>query len=402
MNRSDKLARDALLSLWDKMLRDTRLVVRDEIGTEIIGWKGDAPDTHVVEMNVHNLRAYRRILLLGTLGLGEAYMDQDFDLPVGGMEGLFAALVRNKANHKSRFDLSFAIKYAEILLRNRFRKTIAERIHDHYDIGHDLYEAFLDSRMVYTCGYAKTPDDDLETMQINKLDRICRKLRLAKGETVLDMGCGYGGFLIYAAQHYGIRGVGVTISKDHYETARARAAEAGLSDQIEFRYGEYQLIEGKFDKVVSIGMMEHVYPSDYLKFVGTYAKRLKMGGLALIHTIGWGGEKNRHDPFVQKYLFPGTNQPRLAQITRACEKNGLLVLDVENMARHYYYTVKHWQRQFNESRPRLDQKRYDETFARMWDVYMAWGLALARYSPAALFQVLVTNDPTMDHPLVRV
>ncbi|MGZ7030292.1 MAG: class I SAM-dependent methyltransferase, partial [Terriglobales bacterium] len=152
----------------------------------------------------------------------------------------------------------------------------------------------------------------------------------------------------------------------------------------------------------TIGLMEHIYPSDYPKFIANYAERLKKGGLAMIHTIGWCGPKNRHDPFVQKYLFPGTSQQRLAQIVRECEKKGLLVLDVENMARHYHHTVKHWQQRFNANINRLDRTRYDDTFVRMWDVYMAWGLAISRYSPGALFQVLVTNDPCMDHPLVRV
>jgi cyclopropane-fatty-acyl-phospholipid synthase len=384
------------------MLQDTRLIIHEGQSTEIIGRKDDAPGTQVIEMVVHRPRAYRRILTMGTLGLGESYMDVDFELPVGGMEGLFAALVRNRASYKSSLDPIFAVKYAEILLLNRFAKSTADRIHAHYDIGHDLYESFLDSRLLYTCGYANSPSDDLETMQVNKLDRVCRKLRLKQGDAVLDMGCGYGGLLIYAAQTYGIHGVGITISRDHYETARARAVEAGVSDRIEFRYGDYRSVEGKFDKVVTVGMMEHVYPRDYPKFVGAYVDHLKKGGLALIHTIGWGGPKNRHDPFIQKYIFPGSNQPRLAQIVRQCEKKGLLVLDVENMARHYYYTIKHWQTRFNANRHRLDPKRYDATFVRMWEVYMAWGLAISRYSPAALFQVLLSNDPSMDRPLVRV
>jgi cyclopropane-fatty-acyl-phospholipid synthase len=402
MERVDTLSRTLLLSRWDAILKDARLVIREGGSTQVIGRTDDAPGVQVVEMAVHRPRAFRRILTLGTLGLGESYMDGDFDLPVGGMEGLFAALVRNRGNHKSRFDPIFAAQYAEILVRNRFARTPAEVVQSHYDIGQDLYEAFLDTRMVYTCGYAKTPDDDLDTMQAQKLDRICRKLRLKPDETMLDLGCGYGSLLIYAAKNYGIRGVGITISKDHHAEACRRAQAEGLTGRLDFRFGDYAGISGTFDKVSSIGIMEHIRESDYGKFIGTYARTLKKGGLAMIHTIGWGGPKNRHDPFVQKYLFPGTNQPRLAQIVRQCEKKGLLVLDVENMARHYYYTVKHWQQNFNANRHRLDPKRYDERFVRMWDVYMSWGLAISRYSEGALFQVLVTNDPTMDHPLVRV
>lgn len=201
---------------------------------------------------------------------------------------------------------------------------------------------------------------------------------------------------------YGIRGHGISNSRAQSDGARRRVAEAGLSDRVTIAYGDFSGASGQYDKVVSVGMMEHLRQREYPLALQVVARSLKYGGLALIHTCGCSVAKNQHDPFIQKYIFPGSNWPRLSQIVQNAERQELAVLDVENMGRHYLATLKHWQRNFEANRHKLDQRKYDERFVRMWQFYFAWGIAVATCSEGALFQVLMANDMGMKHPYQRV
>jgi cyclopropane-fatty-acyl-phospholipid synthase len=394
-------ARRLLLSHWNRSLKDATIVIHDDNGTEAVGVKLGTPGADVVELQVKDPRFFTRTLSLGSLGLGEAYMDCDFTAPVGGVDGLMTVLVRNKLKHKTRVDPIFALKYAGILAFNFFRSP-ASNVQAHYDLGDDLFESFLDPYMQYTCAYARTPDDDLGTMQLNKMDRICRKLRLKEGESLVDLGCGWGGLLVYAAKHYGIRGRGFTNSPAMASGANRRAAEAGVADRITFTCGDFTEVTGQYDKVVSIGMMEHLRQRQYPLMFEVIARTLKPGGLALVHTCACTIDRNRHDPFIQKYIFPGSNWPRLAQIVENTERQKLAVIDVENLARHYLLTVKHWKENFETNRHKLNPQKYDERFVRMWQFFFAWCVAATSASEGALFQVLLANDFAMHHPYQRV
>jgi cyclopropane-fatty-acyl-phospholipid synthase len=394
-------SRQLLLSHWDRSLKDATLVIHDERGSQTIGAPAGTPGADRVDLHVKNQRFFRRTLSLGSLGMGESYMDEDFTAPDDGLAGLMTALVRNRLKHKTRVDPIFAAKYLGILAYNFFQSP-ASNVQHHYDIGDDLFESFLDPYMQYTCGYANSPADDLATMQRNKMDRICRKLRFKDGETVLDLGCGWGGLLRYAAKNHGIRGRGFTNSKAMAEAANRRAADEGLADRVSYTYGDFSETTGVYDKVVSIGMMEHLREHQYPQLLEVIARSLKHGGLAMVHTCACTAAKNLHDPFIQKYIFPGSNWPRLSQIVAPAEKNELAVIDIENMARHYLLTVKHWQANFEANRHQLDPKKYDARFIRMFQFFFAWAVAAAGVSEGALFQVLLANDRTMAHPLQRV
>jgi cyclopropane-fatty-acyl-phospholipid synthase len=272
----------------------------------------------------------------------------------------------------------------------------------HYDIGDDLYGAFLDETRGYTCGYQLEAGDTSEELQRNKYERVCRKLRLVPGETLLDIGSGYGGLLLHAVQHHGVIGHGITNSRLHADFTARRAQELGLADRVRIQFGDMREARGRFDKVVSCGLMEHLLPREHDDFVGIYRRVLAEDGFGLIHTLGCVTARNDHDPFIQKYIFPGSTQNPLSVIARAVERQGFAILDVENLARHYHPTSVRWLEAFRRNRPGLDPARYDERFCRMWEYYLCLCVAAARLSDGAVWQVLFTRNYRRALPLHRV
>jgi cyclopropane-fatty-acyl-phospholipid synthase len=367
-------------------------------------WVGESGAHATFTVRVHNPSFFGRVLRGGNLGLGEAYMDGDFEVDGGALPDLLHALLRSRLDEALKGDPRLAIAIGWIRLRDVLRSD-EENVQRHYDLGDDLFASFLDETLTYSCGYARAETDDLETLQWNKLDRICKKLRLAPGDRLLDIGCGYGGLLRHAAQHYGITGTGITISRRHCARARARIEQAGLGDRVRIEFADFRRERretGTFDKVVSVGMMEHVDRRHYAAYFRAIARSLAPGGLGLVHTIGCNGPSNDHDPFIQKYIFPDSNQPRLSEITAHAEKAGLVLWDVENMIRHYGFTTRHWLERFRANRDALDASKYDARFKRMWEYYLACAWAATQASDGALYQVLFTNDRAAPMPIHRV
>ena len=360
-----------------------------------------ADETPPVTVRVLRDRFFGRVLTYGNLGMGESYIDQDFQMAEGTLDEFLTILLRNRLPERMRQHPRLAIRVLGIRILNRLRGKW-RNVQRHYDLGDDLFEAFLDPTMTYSCGYARTPGDTLEELQLNKLDRICHKLRLAPGDRLLDIGCGYAGLLIHAAKHYGVTGTGVTISKRHCARARVNIEKEGLSDQLRIELADFASVTGRYDKVVSVGMLEHVAPREHKAYFKTIANALTPSGLGLVHAIGCNAAKNEHDPFIQKYIFPGSGQPRLSEIAGQLERHGLAILDVENIVRHYALTVQHWLQRFQANRKLLDHGTYDEAFVRTWEYYLYCGVAAARASDGALYQVLFTRDYTAPIPLQRV
>jgi cyclopropane-fatty-acyl-phospholipid synthase len=328
-------------------------------------------------------------------------MDRDFEMERGYLHDLLTALLRNRVDERIRKTVRLALKISSIRFWNALRRREIN-VQRHYDIGNDLFETFLDPTLTYSCGYASAPDDSLETLQLNKMDRICRKLRLFRGARLLDIGCGFGGLLMFAAERYGITGRGITISRAQCERGNAEIDRRGLSGLIGLEFREYRQIRDRYDRIASVGMMEHVPSSEYDTYFRKIAEALKPGGIGLVHTIGCASSVNEHDPFIQKYIFPGSNQPRLSEIARCMEKRGLAILDVENIIRHYSHTVLSWLARFQENHSALDSKRYDAAFRRMWEYYLSCAIAAARASDAAVYQVLFHNERAAEIPLRRV
>jgi cyclopropane-fatty-acyl-phospholipid synthase len=358
-------------------------------------------DGGVVALRVRHARFFSRVLTYGTLGLGEAYIDGDFDVEQGALDEFLTLLLKNRIDDKLTTDWRLLARVAMLRLANLIRGP-QESVRFHYDQGDELFEAFLDPTLTYSCGYAVAAHDTLEQLQLNKLERICQKLALKPGDRLLDIGCGYGGLLVYAAKTFGITGLGITISKRHFERASKVVTQEGLDKQVRVALQNYDQVQGEFDKIVSVGMMEHLQPRQYRRYFACIAKFIHPKGIGLVHTIGNRRGRTRHDPFIQKYIFPSSGQPQLSAIATELERQRLMILDVENIIRHYSLTAARWLERFRANKHFLDQERYDDRFARMWEYYLCCGIAAARASDATVYQVLFTPDRAAQMSLKRV
>jgi cyclopropane-fatty-acyl-phospholipid synthase len=355
-----------------------------------------------VTLLIHDERFFSRVLSQGNLGLGEAYMEGDFTVTEGALHEFLAILLRNSVDRKVRRDPRTALQVLRVQLGNTLSRAQWRYVQHHYDLGDELFESFLDETMTYSCGYALTPEDSLEQLQQNKLHRICRKLELKPGEHLLDIGCGFGGLLIHAARHYGVTGVGITNSQSHWERGNERIARAGLSERIRIELRDHTSIAGRFDKIVSVGMMEHLPRKEYGRYFSRIARALTPRGMGLVHAVGANAPTNTHDPFIQRYIFPGSGQVKLSEMAMHLERTGLAIRDVENIVRHYHFTSKHWLERFQRNQHRLDPKRYGPVFTRMWEYYLHCCVAAALASDAAVYQVLFMRDYAAPMPLHRV
>lgn len=392
-------AESVLLGLLDRSVVDASIAFLVGDRRSVAGVKGAAP---AVTLRVHRGRLFDRVLAQGNLGMGEAYRDGDFDMEEGTIADFLTVLLRNRVDRKLRGDLRTIAGVAQVQAANLLRRRQWSYVQGHYDLGEDFFESFLDETMTYSCGYVEKPDDTLDQLQFQKLERICRKLAIAPGDRVLDIGCGFGGFLIHAARRFGASGLGITTSRSHCDRGNANIRAAGLSDRIRLELTDHRSVSGEFDRVVSIGMMEHLPRKEYGRYFRRIAAVLTPRGKGLVHCVGTNGPKNVHDPFVQKYVFPGSGQPRLSEMTLGCEKAGLAILDVENMVRHYALTAQRWLERFRQNKSRLDEHRYDAGFRRLWEYNLSGYVAGATASDGAVYQVLFARDYAAPMPLHRV
>ena len=332
---------------------------------------------------VHDPALYGRLLSQGTLGLGEGYMDGWWD--AAEVDQFIYRLVSADIQANFKPDLALIGSALRGKLLNMQRLKVREVGEKHYDIGNELYAAMLDQRMIYSCGYWKDATT-LDAAQEAKLDLICRKVGLEPGMRVLDIGSGWGGFLQFAAERYGVSGVGVTISKE--QAALANERTSGLP--VETRLMDYQALEGKFDRIISIGMFEHVGYKNYRPYFTKARQLLDDDGLMLLHTIGGNTSTTHGDPWSEKYIFPNGMLPSIAQIGTATEK--LFVMeDWHNFGADYDRTLMAWLDRFEAAWPRLADQ-YDQRFYRRWRYYLASFAALFRARNIHLWQLVLSPD----------
>ena len=326
---------------------------------------------------------YRRVLSGGPLGLGEAYMDGLWDCDA--LDDLIYRLLRADLEHSiSPLKLLLPVVWAKLVNLQSARRAFRIGEH-HYDIGNDLYQLMLDQRMVYTCGYWKEADN-LDDAQEAKLDLICRKVGLEPGMRVLDLGCGWGGFAGFAAERYGAEVVGVTVSKEQIEYGQQRYKDLN----VDLRYQDYRDVNERFDRVISIGMLEHVGPKNYETFMAVVERNLKDDGLHLLHTIGTNTRSLSVDPWTNKYIFPGGVLPVLQQIDAAAE--GVFILeDLHNIGTHYDPTLMAWMANVDKHRRELENLGYDERFYRMWRYYLLGAAGSDRARRNQLWQIVYSK-----------
>ncbi len=336
------------------------------------------------DIAVHDERLFNRVIRSGTLGLGEAYMDGWWD--ASELDTFISTVLRARVDKAIKVNLASILMVAKAFLLNLQSSKRAFKVGEaHYDLGNDLYEAMLDKRMVYTCGYWKDAKN-LDEAQEAKLDLVCRKIGLKTGDRILDIGCGWGSFAKYAAEKYGASVVGITISKEQAALARTRCA--GLP--VEIRVQDYREVNEKFDHIVSLGMFEHVGVKNYDAYFEMAKRCLKDDGLFLLHTIGCRKSLLVSDPWIQKYIFPGGQLPSIAQIGKAIEGR-FLIEDLHNFGADYDKTLMAWFQNFDAAWPRLKEK-YGDRFYRMWKYYLLTCAGGFRARDIQLWQIVLSRN----------
>ena len=349
--------------------------ILSQAGIEIGG--GDPWDIHVLDD-----RFYRRVLAQGSLGLGESYMDGwwECDRLDRFIHRLLGAGIENNIN------LPLIWEYLKAKIFNLQKRSRAYEIGErHYNAGNDLFRAMLDGGMNYSCGYWKEAST-LDGAQEAKLELICRKIGLEAGQRVLDIGCGWGGFAVYAAKKRGARVVGITVSGKQVKLARELAA--GL--EVEIRLQDYRSLDGSFDHIVSVGMIEHVGCKNYRRFMHTVRRCLADDGLFLLQTIGSNRSGISTDPWISKYIFPNSMLPSIAQLAHAAE--GLLVFeDLHNFGADYDRTLMAWHGNFERNWEGI-KSNYDDRFYRMWKYYLLSCAGAFRARRIQLWQIVLSGN----------
>lgn len=314
------------------------------------------------DIQIHNEDFYSRIMGKGTLGAGESYMDGWWD--VEALDEFFIRIMGVDIQSKLKNNPVVLLTVLKAMFNNFQRKEKYKVAEDHYDIGNDLYQKMLDDRLTYTCGYWKNADN-LNQAQEDKLDLICRKLNLKEGDHILDIGSGFGSFINFAAERYGVKCTGITISKEQAQYANAN--KKGLP--VETLIKDYMEVDGQFDHIVSIGMFEHVGKKNYRKFFEKSHELLKDDGLFLLHTIG-GSARSRGsgDPWVEKYIFPHGELPSMDRVMEAVDKL-FITEDFHNFGHDYTLTLEAWRQNFEDNWDSL-KDQYSDRFYRMWQYYL--------------------------------
>ncbi len=337
------------------------------------------------DIQVHDERVYDRILLDGSLGFGESYMDGLWDCDQ--LDVLFYRLLN--ADIDQKIDKWRRLRLLGEILRHRLfnlqsRRRAFQVGEQHYDTGNDVFERMLDPSMSYSCGYWKDATD-LTQAQSDKLDLICRKLELKPGERMLEIGSGWGSLAHFAAKHYGVEVVGITVSKEQMQLAEARCE--GLP--VTFKLMDYRDVDGQYDKLASVGMFEHVGPKNYRTYFDIAKRVLKKEGLFLLHTIGAPFSTPKTDPWIDKYIFPNGKLPSAREITSSIEHR-FVIEDWHNFGRDYDRTLMAWWANFDRAWPELSAK-YGQRFYRMWRYYLLQSAGFFRSGQGQLWQIVLAH-----------
>lgn len=347
-----------------------------------------------VHMHIKTKHAERAITLDPNLGLPEAFMDEELDFLEGDVLALLRVVYENMGPTGYDAVWTRAVEGVRVAFRRLQQVNTHARskrnVQRHYDLSGELYRLFLDEDMQYSCAYFERPEMTLEEAQKAKKRHIAAKLKLKPGQCVLDIGSGWGGLGLYIAKSFSSDVLGVTLSTEQHAVATQRAQVEGLEDKVHFEIRDYRDLNERFDRIVSVGMFEHVGVNHYRTFFDKCATLLKPDGVMVLHSIGRFGPPCATAAFIRKYVFPGGYIPALSEVLPAIEKAGLMVTDVEILRLHYAETLKHWRERFLANRDRA-REIYDERFCRMWEFYLSGSEAAFRWQDLMVFQIQLTK-----------
>lgn len=345
---------------------------------------------------LHKIPKASELLTSTSIALGEAYMHGDIEI-----EGDIYDALYHFMGQMGKFSTDKkALK--KLIFSSNSKQNQKKEVASHYDIGNDFYKLWLDETMSYSCGYFKSEDDSLYTAQCNKVDRILEKLGLQEGMSLCDIGCGWGFLLIEAAKKYKVHGVGITLSQEQKKKFEERIRQENLEEYLTVELMDYRdlgSLKRKFDRVVSVGMIEHVGRDNYKLFMSCVKEILKPGGVFLVHYIS-ALQEHPGDAWVKKYIFPGGVIPSLREIINIAGDLRFYTVDVESLRRHYNKTLLCWNRNFQEHRQEVVEM-FDEEFAKMWELYLCSCAATFMNGIIDLHQILFTNDVNNDLPMTR-
>ena len=367
----------------------------------VIDWRGrkrsfgDLSSRLRATVRLHDRLLPWKIALQPSLAVGEAYMDGRLTIEDGTLRDFLEIVTSNlqaidqQPLQRLRRRLA-RLRPQALRPRNHRRRARSSAAH-HYDLSGSLYSLFLDDDRQYSCAYFPTGEETLEEAQAAKKRHLAAKLLLRPGDQVLDIGCGWGGLALEFARTAGAKVKGITLSKQQLDVARQRANQTEGSDQVSFHLLDYREIDEQFDRIVSVGMFEHVGRAHFDEFFDSVARMLKPDGVALIHSIGRRARKGGSDPWVSKYIFPGSYIPAISEVMAAVEQSGLWATDVEILRLHYAETLRHWFERFQQSRAKA-RAIYDERFCRMWEYYLAGCEMGFRHGNLMVFQIQLAHE----------
>lgn len=394
--RVSKPARSPSLPLERAALR--RLLARlQNPPLRVVLWDGTeigphSPPSHT--LRISDRGTLWKLVTNPQLQFGEAYSDGRLSID-GDFTGFLRMVISATAGRNSARS-----RHPSLLRRSKCTRSESKaNIHQHYDIGNDFYKLWLDDQMLYTCAYYRHPRMTLEQAQVAKMDHVCRKLQLRPGETVIEAGCGWGGFALHMARHYGVTVRAYNISHEQVHYARDAARRENLDARVEFVEDDWRSIEGSCDAFVSIGMLEHVGLENYRELGHVIRRCLHPAGRGLIHSIGRNFPE-RLNPWIERRIFPGAQPPTLAQAMDIFEGENFSVLDVENIRLHYAVTCRDWLRRF-EDRAADVREMFDERFVRMWRLYLASSMVAFECGTLQLFQILFAPGRSTEVPWTR-
>ena len=380
-----------LVKFLNNLFKKGGFILEDAYGKEYI--IGNPEKQNKLKIKIHNKKLHYKLLLYPDLYFGEAFTDNEISIENGSLSEFLSLAIKNIGRKETNYFSYFLNKLRgsyRYLTNFNFIKKSRMNVAHHYDISDELYFLFLDPLRQYSCAYFKNEKETLEQAQKNKINHIIKKLNIKENCKVLDIGCGWGFLALEIAKQAKCQVTGITLSKNQYEFSKKKAYEENLNNQVQFKLLDYREIKEKYDRIVSVGMFEHVGRKFYKMFFDKISSILKDDGVALLHTIGSINSPRDPQPWITKYIFPGGYTPSLSELAKPIEKSGLIVSDIEVLRMHYVHTLRNWKNRFLSNKEKVI-KMFDERFFRMFHFYLSSCEMAFKYGDQVVYQLQLTK-----------